>query len=79
MTNDIDTAEFIVKGIVDKSYLKTQTEYINYLISKLILCQKTVVLLVNILVNKHNRFKFLWKKYGDKDNFTQKMNDISFI
>ncbi len=63
-----NTVEFILKGIVDESSLKTQTEYINYLISKLILCQKTVMLLVNILVNKHNRFKLLWKKHGEKDN-----------
>jgi hypothetical protein len=63
-----NTIEFILKGIVSESSLKTQTEYINYLISKLILCQKTVVLLVNILVNKHNRFELLWKKHEEKDN-----------
>src|SRR5437879_10872773 len=49
-----NSVEFILKGIVDESSLKTQTEYINYLISKLILCQKTVMLIVNTLVNKHN-------------------------
>jgi len=67
-----NTVEFILKGIVNESSLKTQTEYINYLISKLILCQKTVSLLVNILVNKHNRFKFLWKKHEEKDNSNTK-------
>ena len=63
-----NTVEFILKGIVNESSLKTQTEYINYLISKLILCQKTVVLLVNILVNKHNRFEILWKKHDENSN-----------
>jgi hypothetical protein len=67
-----NTVEFIRKGIDDESCLKTRTEYINYLISKLILCQKTVMLLVNILVDKHNRFKFLWKKYGEKANSNTK-------
>jgi len=67
-----NTVEFILKGIVNESSLKTQTEYINYLISKLILCQKTVVLLVNILVNKHNRFELLWKKHEEKDNSNTK-------
>jgi len=68
LLHSVNTVEYLIKGIVDESSLNTQTEYINYLISKLILCQKTVVLLVNILVNKHNRFKFLWKKHGEKDN-----------
>ena len=67
-----NTVEFILKGIVNESSLKTQTEYINYLISKLILCQKTVVLLVNILVNKHNRFELLWKKHDEEDNSSTK-------
>ena len=49
-----NTVDFVLKGIVDESSLKIQTEYINCLISKIILCQKTVMLLVNILVNKHN-------------------------
>lgn len=60
--------DFILKAMVDESSLSTQTEYINYLISKLILCQRTIKLLVNIVVNKHNRFKLLWKKYGEKEN-----------
>jgi len=72
LLHSANTVEFILKGIVDESSLNTQTEYINYLISKLILCQKTVMLLVNILVNKHNRFKFLWKKHGEKDNSNTK-------
>ena len=67
-----NTVEFILKGIVNESSLKIQTEYINYLISKLILCQKTVVLLVNILVNKHNRFELLWKKHDEEDNSSTK-------
>ncbi len=72
LLHSANTVEFILQGIVDESSLKTRTEYINYLISKLILCQRTVVLLVNILVDKHNRFKFLWKKYGDQDNSNTK-------
>ena len=64
--------EFILKGMVNESSLTTRTEYINYWMSKLILCQKTVVLLVNILINKHNRFKFLWKKHEEKDNSNTK-------
>jgi hypothetical protein len=68
LLHSANTVEFILQGIVDESSLNTQTEYINYFLSNLILCQKTVVLLVNILVDKHNRFKFLWKKYGNKDN-----------
>jgi hypothetical protein len=60
--------ELILKGMVNESSLRTQTEYIDYLVSKLMLCQKTVLSLVNILINKHNRFKFLWKKPEEKDN-----------
>ena len=67
LLHSVNTVEFILKGIVNESSLKTQTEYINHLISKLILCQKTVVLLGNILVNKHNRFKLLWKKHEERD------------
>ncbi len=66
------SAEFILKGMVNESSLTTRTEYINYWISKLILCQKTVILLVTILINKHNRFKFLWKKHEEKDNSNTK-------
>ena len=73
-----NTVEFILKGIVNESSLKTQTEYINYLISKLILCQKTVVLLVNILVNKHNRFELLWKKHDEEDNSSTKDDRYPF-
>jgi hypothetical protein len=68
LLRSVNTVEFILKGIVNESSLKTQTEYINHLISKLILCQKTVVSLGNILVNKHNRFKLLWKKHEERDN-----------
>jgi hypothetical protein len=68
LLHSANTVEFILKAIVDESSLDTQTEYINYLISKLILCQKTVMLLVNTLVNKHNRFKFLWKNNEDISN-----------
>jgi hypothetical protein len=67
-----NTVEFILRAIVNESSLKTQTEYINYLISKLRLCQKTIVLLVNILANKHTRFEFLWKKHEEKDNSNTK-------
>jgi len=66
------SAEFILKGMVNESSLRTRTEYINYWMSKLILCQKTVILLANILINKHNRFKFLWKKHEEKDNSNTK-------
>jgi hypothetical protein len=72
LLRSVNIVEFIIKGIVNESSLKTQTEYLNYLISRLILCQKTVSLLVNILVNKHNRFKFLWKKHEEKDNSNTK-------
>ena len=76
LLHSANTVEFILKGIVNEPSLKTQTEHINYLISKLILCQKTVVLLVNILVNKHNRFEFLWKKHEEKDNSNTKDDRI---
>ena len=62
------SVELILKGLVNETSLRTQTEYVDYLISKLMLCQKTVILLVNILINKHNRFKFLWKKPEEKEN-----------
>jgi hypothetical protein len=39
-----DDVEFVAKAIVDESSLKTQTEYINHWISKLILCQKNNLL-----------------------------------
>ncbi|MGB8934848.1 MAG: hypothetical protein WCC17_07060 [Candidatus Nitrosopolaris sp.] len=78
LLRSVNTVEFILKGIVNESSLKTQTEYINYLISKLILCQKTVVLLVNILVNKHNRFEILWKKHDEKNNSNTKDDRYPF-
>ena len=62
------SVELILKGLVNESSLSTQTKYVDYLMSKLMLCQKTVILLVNILINKHNRFKFLWKKPEEKEN-----------
>ena len=40
LTSIDDYVEFIVKVIEGESSLKTQTEYINYWISKLMLCQK---------------------------------------
>jgi len=40
LTSIDDCVEFIVKVIEGESSLKTQTEYINYWISKLMLCQK---------------------------------------
>ena len=66
------SAEFILKCMVNESSLRTRTEYINYWLSKLMLCQKTVILLVNILINKHYRFQFLWKKHEEKDNYNPK-------
>ena len=66
------SAEFILKGMVNESSLSTRTEYINYWMSKLMLCQKTVILLVNILINKHTRFKILWKKHEERDNSNTK-------
>ena len=66
------SVELILKGLVNESSLSTQTKYVDYLMSKLMLCQKTVILLVNILINKHNRFKFLWKKPEEKDNSNPK-------
>jgi hypothetical protein len=43
LLRSVNTVDFVLKGIVDESSLKTQTEYINYFISKLIICQKTVM------------------------------------
>jgi hypothetical protein len=49
--------EFILKGIVDESSLKTQSEYLNHWIAKLILCQKTIVLLVKYLQRRCSHFQ----------------------
>jgi len=66
------SVEFILKGMVNESSLRTRTEYIEYWMSKLMLCQKSVILLVNILINKHTRFKILWKKHEERDNSNTK-------
>jgi hypothetical protein len=50
LLNSTDNVEFIVKAIIDESLLKTQTEFINHWIAKMILCQKTITMLVNYLV-----------------------------
>lgn len=57
--------------MVNESSLRTRTEYIEYWMSKLMLCQKSVILLVNILINKHTSFNILWKKREEKDNSTK--------
>jgi hypothetical protein len=68
LLNTTDNVEFIVKGIIiDESSLKSQTEFINHWIAKLILCQKTIRFLVNYLKKKCYDYKSHWKKYIEKD------------
>jgi hypothetical protein len=67
LLNSTDSVEFIVKGIIDESSLKTQTEFINHWISKLLLCQKTITMLVTYLKTKCKHYKLHWKEYNEKD------------
>jgi hypothetical protein len=52
LLNSTDNVEFIVKAIIDESLLKTQTEFFNHWIAKMILCQKMIIMLVTYLVRK---------------------------
>ena len=74
MDNDV---EFIVKGIVEESSLKTQTEYINHWISKLILCQQTIFSLGDYLKRRCSNFKARWKQYIDNDTDRRLFKDIN--
>jgi hypothetical protein len=60
---DNNDVEFIIKGIVDESSLNNQTEYINHLISKLMLCKKTIFLLGDYLETRCSYFQTKWKQY----------------
>jgi hypothetical protein len=59
-------AEFVAKAITDESSSKTQTEYINHRIAKLILCQNSIIRLVTYLRRKIQDYKFYWKIYKEK-------------
>ena len=67
LLNSTDNAEFIVKAIIEESLLKTQTEFIDHWIAKMILCQKTIIMLVNYLVRKCKTYKWNWNKYYEND------------
>lgn len=67
LLNSTDNVEFIVKGIIDESSLNTQTEFINHWISKLLLCQKTINMLVTYLKTKCKHYRLHWKEYNEKD------------
>jgi hypothetical protein len=57
LLNSTDNVEFIVKAIIDESLLKTQTEFINHWIAKMILCQKTIIILITNIIKKYNNYK----------------------
>jgi hypothetical protein len=67
LLNSTDNVEFIVKGIIDESSFKTQTEFINHWISKLKLCQSTISMLVKHLKRKCDHYKLHWQKYVEKN------------
>lgn len=68
LLNSTDNVEFIVKGIIDEYSLKRQTEFINHWISKLLLCQKTINMLVTYLKTKCKHYRLHWKEYNEKDS-----------
>jgi hypothetical protein len=72
-----NNVELILKGIVDESSLKTQTEYLKYWISKLILCQKTIISLADFLKKRCSHFQLRWKKYVEKD--TSDVKDSRYL
>jgi hypothetical protein len=67
LLDSTDDVEFVMKGIIDESSLKTQTEYINHWISKLKLCQNTITVLVNYLKKRCDHYKLHWENYIEKD------------
>lgn len=67
LLSSTDNVEFIIKGIIDESSLRKQSEFINYWISRSILCQMTIILLLNQLVIRCGHFKAHWQKYVEKD------------
>jgi hypothetical protein len=67
LLNSTNNVEFIMKGIVDESSLEKQAQFINYWISKLLLCQKTITMLVTFLKRKCEHYKLHWNEYNEKD------------
>jgi hypothetical protein len=67
LLNSSDNVEFIIRAMVDEASLKTQTEFINHWIAKMILCQKTIVLLVKDLLKWCDSYKWNWSKYCEND------------
>jgi hypothetical protein len=59
------------------SPLKTQTEYINHWISKLILCRKTILSLGNYLKRKCSGFQTTWKQYRENNTDRRLFKDIN--
>ena len=74
-----EDVEFIVKGIVEESSLKTQTEYINHWMSKLILCQKTIFSLANNLKKRCSYFQTMWKQHEENDTNRRLFMEINQI
>lgn len=67
LLSSTDDVEFIVKAIIDESSLKTQTEFINHWIAKMILCQKVITMLVKYLIRRCEHYKHNWKEYREID------------
>src|SRR6266540_4601087 len=53
----------IVKGIVRERSLVTQTEYVNYWIARLLLCQNAIISIGKLIEFWCANYKLWWKKY----------------
>jgi hypothetical protein len=75
MLSSTNAAQLVMDAIIDDSSLNTWTDYINHWIAKIILCQKSINMLIIYLMRKCEHYKLHWKEYieSDKlDTFTNK-------
>jgi hypothetical protein len=56
LLNSFNSVELICKGLVSESSLKTQTEFINYWVSNLMLCKQTIISLVYELIPEYEDY-----------------------
>lgn len=67
LLSSTNAAQLIMDALIDDSSLNTKTEYINHWIAKMILCQKSINMLIIYLMRKCEHFKLHWKEYIESD------------
>jgi hypothetical protein len=75
LLSSTNAPQLIIDAIIDDSSLNTKAEHINHWIAKMVLCQKSIGILIIYLTRKCEYYKLHWKEYlaSDKlDTFTNK-------